>query len=65
MAWIWQYYLWLWCRLAAAALIRPLAWELPYATGLPVKTKKIEKEKENNTGSISFYFSFNDVTVPG
>ena len=22
--------LWLWCRLAAAILIRPLAWELPY-----------------------------------
>ena len=22
--------LWLWCQLAAAALIRPLAWELPY-----------------------------------
>ena len=22
----------LWCRLAAAALIRPLAWEFPYAT---------------------------------
>ena len=21
--------LWLWCRLAAAALIRPLSWELP------------------------------------
>ena len=24
--------LWLWCRLAATALIRPLAWEPPYAT---------------------------------
>ena len=23
--------LWLWCRLAATSLIRPLAWELPYA----------------------------------
>ena len=22
---------WLWCRLAAAVLIRPLAWELAYA----------------------------------
>ena len=31
--------LWLWCRLAAAALIGPLAWELPYAT-------KKQKEKE-------------------
>ena len=25
--------LWLWCRPAATALIRPLAWEPPYATG--------------------------------
>ena len=25
--------LWLWCRPEAVALIRPLAWELPYATG--------------------------------
>ena len=25
--------LWLWCRPAAAAPIRPLVWELPYAVG--------------------------------
>ena len=25
--------LWLWCRPEAIALIRPLAWELPYAVG--------------------------------
>ena len=25
--------LWLWCRPVAAALIGPLAWEPPYATG--------------------------------
>ena len=31
---------WLWCRTAAAALIRPLAWELPYATSAAVKEKK-------------------------
>ena len=24
--------LWLWCRPSATALIRPLAWEAPYAT---------------------------------
>ena len=29
--------LWLWCRLAAAALIQPLAWELPYAAGVALK----------------------------
>lgn len=27
--------LWLWYRAAAAALIRPLVWELPYAVGRP------------------------------
>ena len=45
--------LWLWCGLAAVALIRPLAWEPPYFTGAALKkdqkkTKKDEK-KENKT----------------
>ena len=30
----------LWCRLAATALIRPLALELPYAAGMALKRKK-------------------------
>ena len=30
----------LWRRLAAAALIRPLAWELPYAMGVALKRPK-------------------------
>ena len=29
--------LWLWCRMAAAAPIRPLVWELPCATGATLK----------------------------
>ena len=33
--------LWLRCRLAATAPIRPLAWELPYAVGAALKKKKI------------------------
>ena len=32
--------LWLWCRPAAAALIQPLAWKLPYAAGAALKKKK-------------------------
>ena len=32
--------LWLWCRLAATALIWHLAWEPPYATGAALKKKK-------------------------
>ena len=35
--------LWLWRRLAATALIRPLAWEPPYATGAAQKKKKKKK----------------------
>lgn len=30
--------LWLWCRLVAAAPVRPLAWE--FATGATLKSKK-------------------------
>ena len=33
--------LWLGCRLAAADAIRPLAWELPYATGEALEGQKI------------------------
>ena len=32
--------LWLWYKLAAKAQIRPLAWELPYATGTALKRQK-------------------------
>ena len=38
--------LWLWCRPAAAALIRPLAWESPYAVGAALKRRKKKKEKK-------------------
>ena len=31
--------LWLWCRLATVALIRPLAWEPPHAIGEALKSK--------------------------
>ena len=36
--------LWLWCRLATTALIRPLAWEPPYATGANQEIAKKEKK---------------------
>ena len=41
--------LWLWCRLAATGLIRPLAWKLPYASGTTVKRKKKKKPDESGT----------------
>ena len=39
--------LWLWHRPAAGALVRPLAWELPYAVGLALKRQKRKKTKKN------------------
>ena len=37
--------LWLWHRLAATALIRPLAWESPYAAGAALEKTKRPKNK--------------------
>ena len=38
-------WLWLWHRLAATALIRPLAWEPPYTVGAALESKKTKKQK--------------------
>ena len=38
--------LWLWHRLAAAAPIRPVAWEPPYATDVALKSKNKNKFKK-------------------
>ena len=37
--------LWLWCRLAATPLIRPLPWEPPYAAGVAIKRQKTNKKQ--------------------
>ena len=37
--------LWLWCRPAAVAPIRPLAWEPPYASGVALRSKNKNKNK--------------------
>ena len=51
--------LWLWRRLAATALIKPLAWEPPCAAGVALKRpkkkkrkKKKEKEKQLLVGHV-------------
>ena len=36
----------LWYRLAATALIQPLAWEAPYAVGAALKRQKDKKLKK-------------------
>ena len=52
--------LWLWRRPAAPSLIRPLAWEPTYSTGMaPEKTKN----KQTNKKDKSFIHSFQTVIV--
>ena len=38
--------LWLWRRVAAVALIKPLAWEPPYAMKVALKSRKKKKKEE-------------------
>jgi len=46
--------LWLWRRPVATALIRPLAWEPPYAEGVALKGQKKDKKKKKKKNSL-FY----------
>ena len=54
--------LWLWCRLAAIAPIRPLAWEPPYAAGAALekgkKTKSKNKHKKNKEDLVLSILEF-------
>ena len=57
LLWLW---LWLWRRLTAVALVRPLAWEPPYAAGAALgkdkkdgKKKKRERERDENDGTTN------------
>ena len=36
----------LWCRPAAVAPIRPLAWQPPYAAGAALKNKQTKKQQK-------------------
>ena len=45
--------LWLWRRPVATALIRPLAWETPYAKG--VALKRPQKKKSTYEDQLYFY----------
>ena len=47
--------LWQWCRVAAVAPIRPLAWELPHVMGVALKSQKKKKrinKLEDRTAEI-------------
>ena len=45
--------LWLWRRPATTALIRPLAWEPPYAMGAALKRQKKKKKRPRNSPTPS------------
>ena len=45
-------WLWLWLWQEAVALIGPLAWETPYATGAALKKKKEKRKKHAFNVSI-------------
>ena len=45
-----QVLLWLWCRPAAVAPIRPLVWEPPYAAGAALKRQKSYSTKSHTDG---------------
>ena len=45
-------FLWLWRRPVATALIGPLAWEPPYASGVALKRKKKEKKKRKEKRNL-------------
>ena len=45
--------LWLWRRPVVAALIRPLAWEPPYTTGVALEKAKRQKKKKKKESSFA------------
>ena len=49
--WLWQ-----WCRSAAVAPIRPLAWKPPYAGGVALKSKK-QTNKKNKKTTMRYHFT--------
>ena len=60
--------LWLWCRLAAEALIRPLAWEPPCAMGAALemaKKKKRKKERKKDRKEIGKESSKKEMGLEG
>ena len=55
--------LWLWCRLVA--LIRPLAWEPPYAWGAALKSKKTNKINNKKINIPAFTHLITHVMMKG
>ena len=56
--------LWLWRRPAATAPIQPLGWELSYAAGVALKSKKKKKKKFKKTKRQTITSAAEDVGKP-
>ena len=56
---------WLWCRPAAVVLIRPLAWEPPYAAGVALKRKKRSFISQLLIIQLSLLYLFSQYLVLG
>ena len=50
--------LWLWRRPAAVALIRPLAWEPPYALGAALKRQKRKRKKLIHSNILMYMYVY-------
>ena len=56
--------LWLWCRLVATALIKPLGWEPPYAAGAAQEIAKIQqKKKKKRKEKKSLHINMKELTI--
>ena len=51
-------FLWLWSRLVATALIRPLFWEPPYAAGAALKRQDGKKKKSKKEKFIRVWIIY-------
>ena len=57
--------LWLWCKLAATAPIRPLAWEPPYAAATALEKAKSQKQNETKKPFLSSTLGYMDQATEG
>ena len=57
--------MWLWCKLAAAGQIRPLAWEPPYAVSVALKRQKKTKKKKKKGKEVKNCSLRNKETIAG
>ena len=52
--------LWLWCKPAATAPIRPLAWEPPYAAGATLKKAKVLQNKKKKIFFLALFLELTE-----